>query len=209
MAGGRRELSPCAAMRTPTAHDKLVFAQSVEALFIRALGPHLTREGRRQLKELGLDLQEPLRPSYSLESWKAFLRVAVRDVFPELAPAEAWAALGERYLRGYRQTAQGRASMSLVTRLGPRHTLERVSHNLRAGNNFNEARLEESSAHGATLWMKDVTADNPFFARGFLAETLRSAGAGDVHVEPLAFDGTSATFRLTWTSASTRPAAGA
>lgn len=196
-------------MRTTPAPDKLVFAQSVDALFIRALGPHLTRDGRRKLKELGLDLQEPLRPAYSLEAWKGFLRVAAGDVFPELALEAAWVALGERYQRGYRQTAQGRASMSLVTRLGPRHTLERVSHTLRAGNNFNEARLEELGTHGATLWMKDVTADNPYFACGFLAETLRSAGAGEVHVEPVAFDGTSATFRISWASAAPRPAAGA
>lgn len=193
-------------MPTP-APDRLVFAQSVDALFVRALGPHLSREGRRRLKEAGLDLGEPLRPSYSLEAWKGFLRVAAREVFPELPPEQAWAALGERYLRGYRQTAQGRASMSLVTRLGPRHTLERVSHNVRAGNNFNEARLEEVGAQAATLWMKDVAADNPFFACGFLAETLRSAGVGGVQVVPVAFDGTSATFRLTWTNTASRPAA--
>ncbi len=186
--------------------EKRVFAQSVDALFVRALGPHLTREGRRRLKDVGLDLGEPLRPAYPLELWKAFLRVAVSDVFPAAPPQEAWCGLGERYLQGYRQTAQGRASMALVTRLGPRHTLERVPHNVRAGNNFNEVRVEELGTHAATLWMKDVAADNPFFACGFLAETLRAAGAGDISVQPVAFDGTAATFRLTWTHAATRPA---
>lgn len=188
-------------------HERLVFAQSVDALFVRALGPHLTREGRRRLKDAGLDLNEPLRPAYGLELWKAFLRVAVSDIFPAAPPQEAWCGLGERYLQGYRQTAQGRASMSLVTRLGPRHTLERVPHNVRAGNNFNEVRVEELGTHAATLWMKDVAADNPFFACGFLAETLRAAGAGDIAVHPVAFDGTAVTFRLTWTHVATRPAA--
>jgi uncharacterized protein (TIGR02265 family) len=187
--------------------EKRVFAQSVDALFIRALGPHLTREGRRQLKDVGVDLSEPLRPWYALEQWKAFLRVAASDVFPGLSEREAWSNLGERYLQGFRLTAQGRASMSLVTRLGPRHTLERVPHNIRAGNNFNEVRVEELGTHAATLWMKDVAADNPSFACGFLAETLRAAGAGDIHVDPVAYDGTAATFRLTWTHAATRPVA--
>jgi uncharacterized protein (TIGR02265 family) len=188
-------------------NEKLLFAQSVDALFVRALGPHLTREGRRRLKELGLDLNEPLRPAYPLEQWKAFLRVAASDVFPAASPREAWFHLGERYLQGYRQTAQGRASMALVTRLGPRPTLERVPHNVRAGNNFNEVRVEELGTRAATLWMKDVAADNPFFACGFLSETLRSAGAGDVLVDPVAFDGTAATFRLSWSHAAARPAA--
>ncbi len=194
-------------MPSTPASDKLVFAQSVDALFIRALGPHLTREGRRRLKDVGLDLAEPLRPAYALEQWKAFLRVAVADIFPGMPAPEAWSALGERYLRGYRQTAQGRASMSLVTRLGPRHTVERVSHNMRAGNNFNEAKLEDVGTHTATVWVKDVAADNPCFIGGFLAETLRSAGAEDLRVDPVAFDGVSATYRLAWTHAATRPAA--
>jgi uncharacterized protein (TIGR02265 family) len=187
--------------------EKRVYAQSVEALFVRALGPHLTREGRLRLKEAGLDLSEPLRPAYSLEQWKAFLRVAARDVFPAASAQEAYERLGERYLQGYRQTAQGRASMALVTRLGPKPTLERLPHNVRAGNNFNEVRLEEVGASEATLWMKDVAADNPYFACGFVAETLRVAGAGSVSIHPVAFDGTSATFRLAWTRAGVQPVA--
>ncbi|MFP2928402.1 DUF2378 family protein [Pyxidicoccus sp. 3LG] len=184
--------------------EKLIFAQSVEALFVRALGPHLTREGRQQLKAVGLDLSEPLRPHYTGDQWRAFIRVAARDVFPSLPPHEAAYELGVRYLQGFRQTAVGRASMSLVTKLGPLRTLERVPYNVRAGNNFNEVRVEESSPDSATLWMKDVTADNPYFAAGFLAETLRSGGAGQVQVEPIAFDGTAATFRLTWARAAVR-----
>lgn len=180
--------------------DKLVFAQSVEALFVRALGPRLSREGRLRLKEVGLDLAEPLRPAYSLEAWKGFLRVAAPEAFPAAPPDVAYFSLGERYHQGLVQTAVGRASMALVTKLGPRRTLERVPHHVRAGNNFNEVRVEEVGRESATLWMKDVTADNPFFACGFLAETLRAAGAADVHVEPVAFDGTAATFRLTWAS---------
>lgn len=194
-------------MLSALTHEKLVFAQSVDALFVRALGPHLTREGRRRLRDAGLDLSEPLRPAYALEQWKAFLRVAASDVFPAASPREAWFNLGERYLQGYRQTSQGRASMALVTRLGPRHTLERVPHNVRAGNNFNEVRVEELGTHAATLWMKDVAADNPFFACGFLAETLRAAGAGNIVVDPVAFDGMAATIRLAWTHAATRAAA--
>jgi uncharacterized protein (TIGR02265 family) len=179
--------------------EKLIFAQSVEALFVRALGPHLTREARQRLKAVGLDLSEPLRPHYTVEQWRGFLRVAAKDVYPELPPHEACFELGARYLQGFRQTSVGRASMALVTHLGPRRTLERVPYNVRAGNNFNEVRVEESTQDSATLWMKDVTADNPYFAAGFLAETLRCAGAGNVRVDPVAFDGTAATFRLTWT----------
>ncbi|HEX8820407.1 MAG TPA: DUF2378 family protein [Archangium sp.] len=194
-------------MTSALSTEKLIFAQSVDALFVRALGPYLTRDGRRRLKEAGLDLSESLRPAYALEQWKAFLRVAASDIFPGASPQEAWSGLGERYLQGYRQTAQGRASMALVTRLGARHTLERVPHNVRAGNNFNEVRVEELGTQAATLWMKDVMADNPFFACGFLAETLRAAGAGDLSVVPVAFDGTAATFRLTWTHAAKKPVA--
>lgn len=186
-------------------NEKLVFAQSVEALFVRSLGPRLTSEGRRLLREVGLDLSEPLRPAYAVDQWRTFLRVAASDVFPSEPPNRAYAGLGERYVQGYRQTAVGRASMALIAHMGPKGTLERVSHVARAGNNFNEVRVEELGQLAATLWMKDVSADNPFFACGFLAETLRGSGATDIHVEPIAFDGTAATFRLTWAVASRRP----
>jgi uncharacterized protein (TIGR02265 family) len=186
-------------------NDKLVFAQSVEALFVRSLGPRLSTEARRRLREVGLDLSEPLRPAYPLEQWRTFLRVAAPDVFPNASPQMAYFGLGEKYVQGYRQTAVGRASMALVAHMGPRGTLERISHGARAGNNFNEVRVEELEKQAATLWMKDVSADNPFFACGFLAETLRGAGAVDIQVEPIAFDGTAATFRLTWEAAGRRP----
>lgn len=185
--------------------EKLVFAQAVEALFVRALGPHLTREGRQRLKEAGLDLGEPLRPAYGLEPWKGFLRVAAPDVFPAQLLEVAYFGLGARYHQGLRQTAVGRASMALVTKLGPRRTLERVPHHVRAGNNFNTVRVEEVGQEAATLWMSDVMADSPFFACGFLAETLRDSGAADVRVEPVAFDGTAATFRVTWARGASVP----
>jgi uncharacterized protein (TIGR02265 family) len=186
-------------------NEKLVFAQSVEALFVRALGPHLTAEGRRSLRAVGLDLSESLRPAYPLEQWKSFLRAAAPEVFPEVSLDAAYFGLGERYVQGYRQTAVGRASMALVAHLGPRGTLERISHGARAGNNFNEVRVKELGQREATVWMKDVAADSPFFSCGFIAETLRGSGAAEVHVAPVTFDGTVATFRLTWEIASRRP----
>jgi uncharacterized protein (TIGR02265 family) len=186
-------------------NEKLVFAQSVEALFVRSLGPHLTSEGRRLLRGVGLDLSEPLRPAYLLEQWRTFLRAVAPEAFPKASLDAAYFGLGERYVQGYRQSAVGRASMALIAHLGPRSTLERISHGARAGNNFNEARVKELGDREATLWMKDVTADNPFFACGFLAETLRGSGVVDIHVEPVAFDGTAATFRLTWELPSRRP----
>lgn len=190
-------------------NEKLVFAQSVEALFVRSLGPRIMREERLRLREAGLDLSEPLRPAYLLEQWKTFLRVAASAVFPTNSTEAAHFALGEHHVQGYRQTAVGRASMSLISQMGPRGTLERISHNFRAGNNFNQARVEELKDRSATLWLKDVAADNPFFSAGFLTETLRGAGALDIRVEPIAFEDSSATFRLAWALGARRPASGA
>jgi uncharacterized protein (TIGR02265 family) len=189
-------------------NEKLVFAQSVEALFVRSLGPRIMREERRRLREAGLDLSEPLRPAYPLEQWKTFLRAAASAVFPTNSSEAAHFALGEHLVQGYRQTAVGRASMLLISQMGPRSTLERISHNVRAGNNFNTARVEELKDRSATLWLKDVAADTPFFSAGFLTETLRGAGAHDIRVEPIAFEDGSATFRIAWAQAARRPVSG-
>lgn len=108
-------------------------------------------------------------------------------------------------MQGFRQTAVGRASMSFIAHLGPRGTLERVSQSARAGNNFNETRVKQLGPREATLWMKNVSADKPFFACGLLAEMLRGSGATDIRVEPVTFDGTAATFHLASEVASRRP----
>ena len=190
-------------------NEKLVFAQSGGGPLCPVARTAPDVRGTAHAAGVGLDLSEPLRPSYSLEQWRAFLRVAAPDVFPKASPDAAYFGLGERYVQGYRQTAVGRASMALIAHLGPRGTLERVTHGARAGNNFNEARVKELGNREATLWMKNVSADNPFFACGFVAETLRGSGAAEIHVEPVAFDGTSATFRITWEVVPRRPVAAA
>ncbi|MET0404430.1 MAG: DUF2378 family protein, partial [Cystobacter sp.] len=55
---------------------KVVYAGTVEALFLRALENRLTPACRQRLSDAGLDLEQKLAPTYSLEQWKQFLRIA-------------------------------------------------------------------------------------------------------------------------------------
>lgn len=188
-------------MSAEPSESKLMSAEAVESLFVRVLGPRLGGEGRRRLKEAGLDLEQPLRAVYALERWRAFLRIAASEAFPRSPPQESYLELGRLYLRGWLQRLREPGLHERLRRLGPRYALEQVVAQVRVGNNFNEMRLQELGEESATVWVRDVAADNPLFTCGLLHEGLSVAGAEQVEVAPVAFDGTAATLRAAWRSA--------
>ncbi|MGZ3458562.1 MAG: DUF2378 family protein [Archangium sp.] len=181
--------------------EKLVFATSVEALFVRELGASLGDRARRRLRAAGLDLEHPLEVAYPLAQWKAFVHLAAETVYPNLSPAEMHWWMGIHYLQGYLQTFTGRILADLAPALGPRRMLERLGQDLRSGNNFSEVRLVEIAPRHVELWMNDVLDDSPSFVAGFILRAQQLAGARNVHVDTWSFDGTACTFEVRWRDA--------
>jgi uncharacterized protein (TIGR02265 family) len=178
--------------------EKLVFATTVEALFVRGLGTSLSPTVRARLRQAGLNLERPLEVSYPLEEWKTFVHIASVALYPQLCPAEAHGWMGVHFLEGYLQTYMGRVVAGLAPALGPGRTLERMRRDFRGGNNFSEVKLVERSPWQAELWVNDVFSDYPSFAAGLLSRAQQVAGARDVQVDVLSFDGTACTFDIRW-----------
>ncbi|MCP3058157.1 DUF2378 family protein [Myxococcus sp. K38C18041901] len=183
------------------ADELLVFEQTIEALFLRALHGRLTPACKQRLKQAGLDVDQKLRPAYSFTSWMAFLRIAAEELFPQEAVAQGTWKLGEAYIEGFRETMLGRAVLSLLRVLGPRRTLMRATQNFRAGNNYTESKLVELTPTQFELWMNEV-GDYPDFTAGIIHAGLRVAGAQEVRVEPSGYDGHTCTYRISWKEAS-------
>jgi uncharacterized protein (TIGR02265 family) len=181
--------------------EKLVFATPVEALFVRGLGERLSCSDRSRLREAGLDLERPLAISYPLEQWKTFLCIAARALYPHLSISEAHGWMGVHYLGGYLQTSMGRVVGELAPMLGPELMLERISRELRGGNNFSEVRLLTLSSRHVELWVNDILGDYPSFVAGFFLRAQQLAGARNVHVDVRSFDGTACTFDVRWREA--------
>ncbi|MDY7229235.1 DUF2378 family protein [Hyalangium rubrum] len=186
------------------ADEPLVFEQTVEALFVRALGRRLTPECKSRLRQAGLDVDQKLKPAYSFTSWMTFVCIAAQELYPGLPVEEGAFKLGEAYIDGFRETMLGRAVLSLLRVLGPRRTLARATQNFRAGNNFTECRLKELGPTQFELWMNDV-GSSPAFTAGIIHAGLRVAGAQDIRVEPSGYAGDACTYQLSWKEASLSP----
>lgn len=179
------------------ADELLVFEQTVEALFVRALGPRLTPRLRERLLQAGLAVDGPLLAAYPFEAWMAFLRIAAEELYPELPVDAGTRQLGVLYMQGYRETLMGRAILSLLRVLGPRRALQRATHNFRSGNNYTRTRLTELGPGHHALWMNEV-GPYPGFTAGIIHAGLEVAGARDVRVEPEGHDGRACTYAIRW-----------
>jgi len=178
--------------------DKLVYSGVIEALFQRALENRLTPACRGLLREAGLDLDKKLAPTYSLEQWRKFLRIAADHVYAGV-PAEAgYYELGERFVEGYFSSLFGRALVGMVRLAGPRRALVQAPLGFRTSTSFSEVRIVERESSGLELWVNDVVADQPTFLAGVLARTVELAGGQRVVVVPEGFDGQAATFHIRW-----------
>lgn len=181
--------------------EKLVHAQTVEALFVRAFENRLTPACREALKRAGLDLDRKLERSYTLEQWKDFLRIAAAHVYGGVPAEAAYYSLGERFMEAWFGTFLGKALLGMARLAGPRRMLLRASTGFRAGTNFIELRSVERGPTSLELWMNDVGADQPTFVAGMLARAVELAGGWRVVAIPEGFDGTSCTFHVRWSEA--------
>jgi uncharacterized protein (TIGR02265 family) len=183
------------------ADELLIFEQTIEALFVRALGGRLTPECKVRLRQAGLDVDQKLKPAYSFQSWMTFIRIAAEELYPGVPLEESTFKLGEAHIEGFRETMLGRAVLSLLRVLGPKRTLTRATQNFRAGNNYTESRLVEQGPGRFELWMNEV-GDFPSFTAGIIHAGLRIAGAQELLVEPSGYDGHACTYRISWREAS-------
>lgn len=181
--------------------EKLVHAQTVEALFVRAFENRLTPACREALKRAGLDLDRKLARSYTLEQWKNFLRIAAAHVYGGVPAEAAYYSLGGRFMDAWFGTFFGRALLGVARLAGPRRMLMRAGHGFRGGNNFSEVHVVERGPTSLELAMNDVLADQPTFAAGLLARAVELAGGWRVVAIPEGFDGTTCTFHIRWSEA--------
>lgn len=178
-------------------NEQVVFEQTIEGLFLRGLKGRLSPRAHQRLKEIGVDLSRGLLPAYPFSTWMRSLEVAAEEVFGSHPTEEAMFKLGETLIEGYQLTLLGRAVLSMAKVLGPRRTLLRSTQNFRSGNNYTETKLSELSPTSAELWMNEVGA-YPSFTQGILVAALRAAGAQELKVEVVGYDGHAATYRVGW-----------
>ncbi len=118
-------------------------------------------------------------------------------MFSASPPNEGQFRLGELMIDVYKETFLGRAVLGMVRVLGPRRTLLRSTQNFRSGNNYTESRIVEKSPTHIELWMNEVGAF-PDFTAGIVFAAIRAAGAPNVKVDVVDYDGHECTYRVVW-----------
>ncbi len=191
---GARKLGAEAAPQSPR---RVVFEHTVDGLFRVALGRRLSLGAHVALREAGLDLSRKLLPAYPMETWRACLELAVRDLYPEHSRAEGYRRIGHELVGGLAQTAMGRAAVGVGRLLGPMRALRRMNHTFRSADNYVESRLTERGPTRCELWINEVLGQ-PTYYQGILEACLPLAGARGVRVEVLAQEGAGATYGLEW-----------
>jgi uncharacterized protein (TIGR02265 family) len=149
-------------------------------------------------KALGVDAKKALHPGYPLEQWLEVMRAAAKLYSPKAPPAQAFTALGRRFVDGYGETMMGEAMLARVKVMGVRWTLDRMSRNLSTGSNCFVTQVTAIGPNELELWVNLVT--HPEFFFGLVARGLEIAGASQAEVSLSSHEGPGkgASFRVRW-----------
>lgn len=186
---------------------RIVYEQSVEALFRRALRPHLSSVCVRELKEAGLDLERPLRPQYSEDEYSRYIEIARRHLYPRLGDPEAYLRMGRLFLEGYLQTTIGAALKVLLRLLGPERNMRRMPGYFEGGTSYVTAQGERLGPGDWILTVSSV-AGFPTFTQGTLEAAMHLSGAADALVTYEVQPDRSVKYRIQWDRPSPVPAPG-
>lgn len=175
---------------------RLVHAHAVEGLYWKALSGRVPSALKEELKTLGLDLDAKPK-DVEQELWAKILAATVRHLYPQLSVDDGYFKLGETILKGYETTIMGKALFAMMRMLGPHRVLKRASTNLRNGNTFSEANVKELGGNRYEVWTNECNG-NANYLRAIFFGALFRAGAKDLQVKVLTFDGHAATFDISW-----------
>jgi uncharacterized protein (TIGR02265 family) len=182
----------------PASDEKLVFQQTIEGLFVRALATQMTPALKGLLRNEGLNLDAALDPGYPSHKFTGWVQLTAKHLFPHMPQSEGVRELGKLFFKGYVGTFIGQAMFKMMKIIGAKRTLQRMERNFRTGNNFISVRFEDCGPRHVKLHFADVNG-MPTFYQGVILEGSASVAQGtQVLVELQPND--SVTYNITWTA---------
>ena len=151
---------------------------------------------KSELKALGLDLDGRPR-DIEHETWARMLATTVRQLYPTSSTDDGYFRLGATIMEGYESTIMGKALFAMMRMLGPHRVIKRASESLRSGNTYSQATVKPLGGNQYEIWTNECNG-NPNYIRAIVTGALQRAGAKDLQVKVLSFDGRQATFDVRW-----------
>ena len=158
------------------ATERLVFSQSVEALFVKRYAHKLSAEARGELRQLGLDIDRKLLPAYPVGNYNKCVEVLARAAYPAMSISDASYELGKEVVYGMEETMVGRAMIALAKVAGPRKAVLRAARNGSATSNYCKVSVNELSPSHFHVVAEPFEA-HPEFMQGALYATGIVSGA--------------------------------
>jgi uncharacterized protein (TIGR02265 family) len=178
--------------------EEVIFKNTVEALFLRALAGKLSLRCVERMRDAGIDLRGKLKGFYPRVTFYRCVRIAGEELFPELGEDARMVQLGVTFMEGFEQTLIGKAALAAARFMGPLRTLGRMAANYRTSNNYMRVELKEEKPGEACLTLSQ-TSGAPGYFEGALRRGLTFAGVRGLMVRREASDGVRCTFRISWT----------
>lgn len=177
---------------------RLVYVQVVEGLIQHGLQGRISPRLKTRLRQVGLDVDRPLLPAYSVLMWQQCLRVIAEETWPGMALEEAFRHLAAAHVEGYGRTLIGRAVYGVMRLLGPRRLVQRMPQTLRGTDNYTQVELVEKGPAAYEMRMNSAL-DCPGYAESLFEHMLRVGGGESPHVTTLSVEDGHTTYLLTWT----------
>ena len=178
--------------------EDVVFKNTVEALFRRAVGSRLTDRCVERIRQAGIDLQRPLEEAYPRETFYRCVRIVGEELFPELAEDERMVQLGTTFMNSFEQTLIGKALLQGLRFMGPRRALTRMAQNFRTSNNYLKAEVQDLGPGEMRITLWPTSGASGYF-EGAVRQALLLIGTPGLAVQRENDDGNRCTFHITWT----------
>lgn len=176
---------------------RVVFASGFDGLFSKEFRKRVTPALVSELKSLGVNIEKPFNPAYTVETWAAVINACSRHLYPELSLPDASWQLGRDTVDGFAHTLIGKAIFGMMKIIGPARSLERSMRSYASTNNYTKVELNRTgpTSYDFTLNEKHTL---PQYDMGALEWMLQMCGAKNVTVTLVKQDPEGFIFHLAW-----------
>jgi uncharacterized protein (TIGR02265 family) len=151
---------------------RVVYEQAIEGMYLKGHPKALTPQVKQALRELGIDLDKPLKAAYPAaivnEATRVFRRLAYGH---EPDDMKAYIAMGAATVDGYFNTVIGRAMTGVLKLVPFKRLIDRLPSAMSGGSNYTRVKVEWKGPAEAHVTLDD-TEPHPGLNLGVMQRAL-------------------------------------
>jgi uncharacterized protein (TIGR02265 family) len=180
--------------------EQVIYENAVEGMFLKGFGKKLTPRLKAELKEIGLDVDAPLKTTYPGVLINKCTEALRRHLYAhEKDDLKAYIDIGSTTLDGYFDTIMGRAMVSVLRIVGYERIIDRLPRQMASGTNYQFVTVKRTKPGEAEVHCSDCK-PHPGINVGVLGRAFgHYFQAPDFKIVIHKLDETGCTYLLNWT----------